>query len=260
MKKNYLLVGFVVSTAALSAANALALDAYQIFNGSDTTVTYDNASGSYPVITAILSQPGTFNGITYTSWSFLAADSTGSLDLYGALPSGGTFPPAVGDAISATGTYSPYHQIPEIEALSAITLQSTGNAVPPDQVETVSVLNQATLPQNIAGSLIQLDNVTISGQTAGEAFGIADLSLSVSDGTGKMSFYYDPTSYSVASALLDGFTIPTGPVDVVGIDSVYAGAGEFIPISIQPVPEPISLSLGAAGGLLALILHQRRKA
>ncbi|MGA2244093.1 MAG: DUF5689 domain-containing protein [Verrucomicrobiota bacterium] len=267
MKNNCLLVGFIISTAALSAANALASDAATIFGDTSGTVgvTYDNASGSYPVITAILSQPGTVNGKTYTSWAFLAADSTGSLELYGALPSGTTFTPAVGDAISAIGTYDPYHQVPEIETLTGITLQSTGSTVPPAQVQTVSALNQATLPQTIAGSLVQLNNVTISGQTAGETFGPGtasanDLTLTVADSTGSMSFYYDPTVYSVASANLDGETIPTGPVDVVGVDSVYDGAGEFIPISIQPVPEPMSLSLGAAGGLLALVLHWRRKA
>lgn len=119
-----------MSTAVLFTSNALADSAATIFGYPATTlVTYDNVSGAYPVITAILSQPGSADGYTYTSWSILAADSTGSLDLFGALPSGTSFTPAVGQAISVSGTYSPYHQIPEIGTLSALTLVSSGNAV-----------------------------------------------------------------------------------------------------------------------------------
>ena len=36
-----------------------------------------------PVISAILSQPGTVNGFTYSNWAVLLNDGTGSIDLFG---------------------------------------------------------------------------------------------------------------------------------------------------------------------------------
>jgi len=262
MKKNSLLAGLIVSTAALSAANALASDASAIFvDTTGTAETYDNASGAYPVITAILSRPGTVNGKNYTSWAFLAQDSTGSLDVFGTLPTGSTYTPTVGDAISTSGTYAPYHQIPELGTLTAIALESSGNTLPSAQVQTVANLDVDTLPQSISGQLIQIDNATISGQTTGETFGTANLTLTVADGTGSMELYYWPTSYSAANANLAGETIPTGPVDILGIDSVYnSTTPEFIPIWIQSVPEPTTMGLAGASGLLALIFRLRQKA
>ncbi len=267
--KNYcLLTSLIASTVALSAANALADSAATIFaDASGTAVTYDNASGAFPVISAILSQPGTVNGKTYTSWAFLAQDSTGSLDVFGALPGGSTYTPTVGDAISVSGTYSPYHQIPELGTLTSISLESAGHAAPSPSIQTVSSLNLTTLPQSIAGSLIQLDNITISSGsstlTPGETWGTANLTLTMTDGSGSMTLYYWPTSYSAANANMFGETIPTGPVTIIGIDSAYTSGStttpEFIPISIQSVPEPTVLSLGGAGGLLALIFRLRRK-
>ena len=72
MKKNYLLTSLIASTVVLFASNVLADSAITIEGyASGTAVTYDNASGAYPVITAILSQPvvGTLDGYTYTKWS-----------------------------------------------------------------------------------------------------------------------------------------------------------------------------------------------
>ena len=156
MKSYCLLTGLIVSTVALSALNALADSAVNIFGyTSGTLATYDNASGSYPVVTAILSQPGTGDGYTYTTYSFLAQDSSGSLDIFSSL-SGLGYTPTVGDAISISGTYSPYHQIPELATITSITLQSSGNAVSSPSVYTIPQLTASgtgAMPQSLAGSL-----------------------------------------------------------------------------------------------------------
>jgi hypothetical protein len=259
-----LLAASLASALAVSSSNALAADASTIFGLSSGTtgVTYDNASGAYPVIEAIVSQPGTVNGVTYTSYAMLAADSTGSLEVYGALPTGYTgATPAVGDAIDVSGEFYSYHSIPEIENMTSLTIESTGNAISAPQIATVSQINTPSgISQPLAGQLLQLNNVTISGQTAGEAFGTANLPLTVTDGTGSETLYYWPSSYSLASANLDGVTIPTGPVNIEGIASVYGGTSpEFIPIQITPVPEPTSLALFGIGGMLTLTLALRRR-
>lgn len=263
--KKLLLVTALTSVMAVSGANTLASDAGTIFLlGSGTQVTYDNSSGNYPVITAILSQPGTVNGKSYSTWSFLAQDSTGSLDIFSSL-SGANYTPTVGDAISVMGTHAPYHQIPEITNVIGgnitISLESSGNTVSAPGISTIPTLNQTTLPENVAGYLWTLDNVTISGISG--TFGTGNLTGTITDGSGNsMTLYYWPTSYSVANANLDGTPIPTGPVDITGFVSVYTSGStsmaEFSPISIVSVPEPVSLALFGVSGLLSLILALRR--
>jgi hypothetical protein len=266
--KKLLLAATFASATAVSGLNVLADNAFNIFTDpSGTLVTYDNASGNYPVITAILSQPGTVNGRTYTSWSFLAQDSTGSLDMFGALPSGSSYVPTVGDGISVSGTYSPFHQIPEVGTMTSISLISSGHAAPAVGVSTIPTLNQTTLPQGVAGRLWELDNVTISGAGApGATFGTVNSpsGAMITDGSNNsMTFFYWPTSYSTANANMANVTIPSGPVNMVGFVSVFTSGGvsttEFNPISIIGVPEPASLALfGISGSLiLTLVLRQR---
>src|SRR5580658_6170278 len=98
--KKQLFIGAIAAQSVLSASNLLASSAATIFgDASGTVVTYDNVSGAYPVVTAILNTPGvTINGYTYsaTSGTFLTADSTGGMEIYNYLGSGYT--PTVGDA------------------------------------------------------------------------------------------------------------------------------------------------------------------
>ncbi|MGA2180308.1 MAG: hypothetical protein ABSH15_12090 [Verrucomicrobiota bacterium] len=270
MKTHYLLTCLVTSTIVLFTSNALASDALQIFSGSSGAVTYDSVSGAYPVITAILSQPGSGDGYTYTTWSFLAADSTGSLDIYGALPSGTSFTPAVGDAISVSGTYSPYHQIPEIGTLAALSLISSGNAVSSPGVYTIPTLiasGTGAIPQGIAGQLVTLDNVSLYTDSAatipvsGNFATHANVTLYAKDGSGNIMEIYDwASSYSTCGAL-GGTPEPTGLVDITGFVS-QSGTypPELTPFSIISVPEPTALSLCGGGALLALIFRLRRKA
>jgi PEP-CTERM motif len=255
--KKVLLAASLSSAIAVVGSNALADDAATIFGlPSGTTVTYDDASGMFPVITAILSQPGTVNTRTYSSWAFLANDGTGSLEVYGTMPSG--FTPAVGETISVSGTYSPYEQIPEIEDVTVASTEGTGT-VPPVGISTIPTLNQSTLPQSIAGNLWTLDDVTISGISGN--FGGSNLTGTITDSSdNSMELYYWVTSYSSANSNLNGTAIPTGPVDMTGFVSVYgSGPAQFTPISITSVPEPTSLALFSVGGLLVLALALRRR-
>ena len=256
--RKLLLAAALASVLAVPGSKALAqngnmatVEGYYTGTSFTATVTSD------PIVTAILSQPGTFNSKTYSSWAVLATDGTGSMELFGTMPNGYT--PAVGDMLTGiSGTYDPYHQIPEFEDLTSLSLVSQGNSVPAIGTSTIPTLNQATLPENVAGYLWTLDNVTISGISG--TFGTANLTGTITDpGNNSMTLYYWPTSYSVANVNLDGMAIPTGPVDMTGFVSVYNNTSpEFTPLSITPVPEPGTLAAFGLGGLL-LALGMRRR-
>jgi len=272
MKKYFLLSGLIASTVALSASNALAQDAATIYSDpSGTVVTWDNTSGQYPVIDAILSQAGATSGThTYTTWSFLAQDGDGSLDVFSALTGLG-YTPTVGDAITVTGTYSPFHQIPEIESVTAITQISSGNSPAAAKILTIPSLNVATLPEGIAGHLIEVQNVTISGAGTNGYFptyaqaNTGTETFTMTDGSSHSMTLFDwVTSYSTCAAF-GGDLVPSGLVTVIGFDSVFtsgtSSTAEFTPIEIigLQVPEPTTMVLCGAGGLLATIIRLRRK-
>ena len=257
MRKLIVLSAFAALLCAL-AGSAMAENIAMMESGGTGTCTIDSS----PVITTILSRPGTFDGKTYGTWSFLAQDGTGSMDVYGGSLTGLNYTPAVGDAINVSGTYSPFHQLPELQTLTAISAVSSGNAVPPPTPATISEINGTTEPENRAGYYLELDNVQISGISG--TFGIANLTGTITDqGGNSMTLYYWPTSYSVPVANLGGTAIPTGLVNMTGFVSVYTtpgSTGEFTPMTITAaVPEPATLALLAAGGVCALALHCLRR-
>lgn len=265
MKKYSLLASLVASAVVLFASNALASDILTIEGLASGTagVTLD----STPVVTAILSQPGTYGGHAYTGWSFLVQDGTGSLDVFATAASLASvdpgYTPTVGDVINLTGTYSPFHQIPEMATLTAFS--KVGTAVAPGPVvQTIPTLNQGTLPLSTAGYLIEVDNVTISGTPATfPNYAGGNVSYTMTDGSNNSMVFYDwVTSYSTAAAM-GGNPVPSGPVDLVGFDSVFTSGStstaEFTAMEVISVPEPATLGLCGAGGLLALMFRLRRK-
>jgi hypothetical protein len=255
--------GAIASAVVLLGANAWAADIITIQGNPAGTagLTLDSS----PVVTTIISQPGTFGGHTYTSWAVLAQDSTGSIDLFSSSASFGTYVPTVGDVVTATGTYSPYHQIPELATLTAITLSSQGHTVPARPVATIGALNLSlTIPQSLAAYPVELDNVSIYSDAAATTpatgnFAAANTAFYIKDTGGNiMEMYFWYTSYSCDGAMV-GNAIPTGPVDVVGLLSQSGTFGvEITPYSITAVPEPSSLAL-AALGLLGVLVARRRQ-
>ena len=190
-----------ISVVALAGARVMAADALTIegvtpTNGS-VTVQYDNTDGydsnGYPVITAIPSQPGSYGGHTYTSWSALTTDQSGSLDLFisqttlnglPGMPSNSTTTPpygtattslAVGDGINSDGQWDPFDGIPELEFSTSVTtgnyiaLTSTNNTLPAIPLVTIPGLKTATgnganvlAVPSIAGQYLEIQNVLIT--------------------------------------------------------------------------------------------------
>jgi hypothetical protein len=287
MKKNYtkrcicLLGGAAVIVAFSSSITAFADSATDIEAGPNHPVTYDNYSGNYPVITEILSSPQTIGPRTYGNWAFFANDGTGSIDIFSSktIFSGLGYTPTVGDAITVSGTYTPFDQIPEISTVTAVSQQSTGNAIPAPTVVTIpGVKSQLpTLNFSTAGYFLQLNNVTITaaaGNTFTSAFpttaqessaGTSSENYTVTDGGGNSMELFDwITSYSTDGAM-GGNAIPSGPVNIEGFVDVFgtgtAAVVEFVPMVITPEPSVLNLlGVGGAGSLLALISRFRKKA
>jgi hypothetical protein len=300
MRKSVLFSGAVLAAVVLSGVRAYADDAADIMGGLPNTYSqYDNEydtgydPNGYPVVTDLASQPGVYGGHTFTGWSILAADQSGSLDLFLSQASltnmhGGVTSVGVGYGLNVAGQNSPYHSEAELGFVTTaasnnyfyITSQDTaGNlaSVGPTPVFVVSnlnyvaaVTNSSGLVAGVSGQYIELENVTFSGSTGGfmstfPNYAQANLlseSYTITDGTGSMELFDYVTSYSTAAAL-GGTAVPTGPVDVYGFMSVFPSSGlpggglpEFTATSI--VPEPSAFVL-AGMGLLGLLAIRRRR-
>ena len=253
-----LLLSPVLLVCMASAPTAFAATVAQIeAQPSGTLVTLD----SNPVITAIGSMPGSADGYTYTNYAILAADSTGSVDLFGHLPTGSTYAPSVGDAIGAAGTYGPFDAIPELSSLTSITKVSGGNPVPVAISVTAAQLAAITpASYNYLGHYLLLENVEFSGASGdfpvhnNGTYTVTDLS-----GLNPLTLYQWASSYSTAGAL-GGALVPTGPVNIYGIVDLFDGAPEYVPFSITPAaatPEPASAGLLVAG--VAILVRFKRE-
>jgi len=285
-KKRVLLAGAIAAAVALVGTKVLADDASDIeqFYPGNAYVTYDNTSGAYPVITSIASAPGVTGGHTYTGWSILAQDSTGSLDLFASaftltnLNSGAgagtgytaTSSPAVGDAVNVGGQWGPFDQIPELSFSTVASSNnfvnkiSSGNTVPTAPAFTVSQVNVGNISNHIefAGTLIEIKNATISNTNGITAFpgytnNITAETMQLTDGSGSMILFDWTTSYSGAAAL-QGTPINGSPVNVYGFVDDFGSTAEFVPLKIQAVPEPSTVLL-VGTGLLGLLAVRRRR-
>ena len=254
MISSFLLVGMATNIPTFAATIAQ-IEAQP----GGTLVTLDSS----PVITVIGSAPGTADGYSYTNYAIIAADATGSIDLFGHLPVGDTYKPSVGDAIGAAGTYSPFDAIPEIATLTSLTMISSGDAVPAAiPVTTTALAGISSSSDNYLGHYLSLQNVEFSGASgnfpihANGTYTLTDLS-----GNNPLTLYQWASSYSAAGAL-GGTPVPTGAVDINGVVDLFDGAPEFVPFSITPAsasaPEPSSMWLLLSGiAVFVLLLRQR---
>jgi hypothetical protein len=269
-KRLWLMITLAAAIAA-TATNVKASSAATIEGQTaNTAATYDNASGAYPVVNAILSSPvGALDGYTYSSYAFLAADSTGSLDIF-YNSSVSSYAPTLGDGLSVAGTWSPFDGIPEVENSGAvqalsITKESSGNSYLSPMLVTIPTINVTSetstgvINTPYAGYYLQLNNVTIGA--TGNWPTHANDTTTVSDGVNTMVLYFWASSYATIGAM-GGSAIPTGPVNVDGFVDFFAASSEaeFVATSITPVPEPTALSLcGGIGSLLAWVGYRLRK-
>src|SRR5262249_6559987 len=147
----------------------------------------------------------------------------------GALPGG--YIPTAGDALTISGTNSPFNGIPEMASLTAITKNSSGNPTPSPLLETIPAMAGYTSPPPVgtpypsfAGHLVTIPNVTISSATTGN-YGAANVVVTLTDSSSNtMAGFYNPTTYALANQNLFATPIAKGPVNATGLIQIFQGA------------------------------------
>jgi hypothetical protein len=311
ISKNWLLVAVVTSALAFVGTRVLADDAVDIesatinssqkFDGNNDFIYGGNNADA--TVETVVSEPGVvgYSGRSYTAWAVLAGDASGALEIYSSSSSAAVvgWTPTEGQTISVTATYSPYHSIPEIATVTAATVsgvneptwaspgllggsqRTTIGAVLANPNANGSQGNYGALAQNLAGYLVEIDNVTIScngtfpgtfPNTNAETTSLGTLYLN--DTAGKqLTLYFWVTSYMcdgqmVGAPIPDSGNplAPAGAIDVWGFLSSYPSVSsgittwqdEIIPTAFVGIPEPSSFML-AGIGLLSLLAVIRRR-
>ena len=294
-----------VSAAVLAALFALAVPAMADYisdvQANDTTgnlvelnavpnnIFGQGNNNQYPVVTALLSTPGTVHGRTYSNYAMYVNDGTGGMDVFSpssTLSSLG-YTPQLGDALDIKATYTPFDGFPEVATLTQAALQSTGNSTYPPvtgyniqgilndyaanaQTVTSGTVHTTILPNDVAAQLVTLDNVWLSSfgtATLQTSFGTLNQQYTLNDSSGgTCSLFYWPTSYSVPLQNLYGQPIAYGSgnqYDMTGFLDYFSGTGiEFVPMTmtqVTSVPEPGTMALVGAGTTVAAVTYFRRK-
>jgi hypothetical protein len=230
------LLAFFIAADRVTASSIAAVEAMPV----GVTAVLDNN----PIVTAVLAP----------NW-VLVNDGTASMALFGI-----DVRTKVGDNIRAVGTFSFFDQIPELSPTTNVAVNSVGNPVPPPITATISQMNLPTLPLSLAGYLIDLNGVRISGAPA--TFGEKEFSATITDSGGSsMALFYSPVSISTSLQNLYGLAIPAGPVNMTGIVSESLSGddmiAEFSPLTITSVPEPPTLTLAGIGAVFLLAAIRR---
>ncbi len=230
-----LMKGLIVSAAVFAALFALAVPAMADYisdvQANDTTGNlvelnyvaigppFFQGNNSWPIVSALLSTPGTMDGHTYTSYAFYVNDTTGGMDVFSpssTLSSLG-YTPQLGDALDIKGTYEPFDGFPEVSVITKSALQSTGNAYTPpvtgvnlayvvsdfahnSQTVTSGTVTTTIGPNDLTAQLVTLSNVWLTnGGTSRPTDQLwhwqqhrYDNVLNDSSG-GSCSFFYWPT-------------------------------------------------------------------
>jgi hypothetical protein len=300
---NGLIVSAAVSAALFAFASPAMADYISNIQANDTTgnlVEVNNVpigppffmgNGQDPVVSALLSTPGTVNGRTYSNWSFLLNDGTGGVDIFASAASlsatAANYTPNLGDGLDIKGKYSPFAGIPEVGTITQVTVTSTSNALPGPvtgfniqgilndyaanaQTVTAGTVSTTILPNDIGGKLVTLDNVWLSSFGTGalqSSYGTLNQQYTLNDSSGgTCSLFYWPTSYSMALQNLYGQSINYGSANqynMTGFLDYFSGTGiEFVPLNVTPlapVPEPSTMALLGTGMAVAAVSYIRRK-
>jgi len=309
ISKNWLLVAVVTSALAFVGTRVRADMGVDIQSyGNNAIATFDGngdflygGNNADATVEDVVSEPGVvpWTSRTYTAWAVLAGDASGAMEIYSSSSSLAVrgWTPTEGQTISVTATYSPYHSIPEIATVTAVTVSGVNEptwaspgVLGGSQVTTISAVLQnpfnsgspyLPISQGLLGYLVEIDNVTLSAigtfpttfpNTNSGNPGIGTLMLN--DTAGKqLTMYFWVTSY-MCDGMMVGAPVPdsgnplapAGAFDVWGFVTSYPSVSggittwqdELVPTAFVGIPEPSSFML-AGLGLLSLLAVIRRR-
>jgi len=248
-----LAIGAVACAVLLAGTRVLAdyaADIEATVTPNTTGITFDGAGdggNNQAVVNALGGQPTTLAGRTYSTWVWFASDASGSLDLFDNSATHVLSGLAVGDVISATGYWTPYHGISEMSA-PWVSATVNGSATPqptpvvtipqvtanPFDTPKVGPLSQGGDPRfgggngegdaDVEGYYLEIPNVTISGGgTLSATFptyvgaGNNNVVYTITDASGNTMTMYDyMSSYELCQALGVNAQSTAGTVDIYG--------------------------------------------
>jgi len=301
-----LAIGAVACAMLLAGRTVLADYAYDIestvTSANTGQITFDgNGDGgvNQAVVTALAGVPTVLYGRTYSTYIWFAADASGSLDIFDNSATHVTSGFAPGDVISVTGLYSPFHDIPELEApFTAVNVTGTGALPTPG-----SGVPQVTIPQitanpfdtpkcgpmaeggsgiynsgvppgdaDVQGYYLEIPNVWIGG--GGANWNVypqgGNVAYTITDQAGNtMTMYYYITSYERCAMLMSN-SVGVGTVDIYGFcdsfitttksgSTITTNFGDEI-VPLLIVQVPEPSSFMLAGvGLLSVLAVIRRR-
>lgn len=192
MKKVYLMIGLLL-------AGYLSLEAQE-----NIAAARAQAEGAEVTVTGIVTNGDELGLIRYMQ------DATGGIAVYSSALSD----VVRGDEVTVTGTLKEYNTLLEIDPVSSVTVNSSGNALP-DPI----VLTPDQLAEQYEGMLVKINNVDFD---ASGSFERSSYTFSADGETGQI--YVN----SFDSPLI-GMVIPTNPVSVVGPLGAYSGTYQLLP-------------------------------
>ncbi|MFZ1281173.1 MAG: phospholipase D-like domain-containing protein [Ignavibacteriaceae bacterium] len=149
-------------------------------------------------------------------------DITGGMAIYGSAFAGQV---AIGDSVTVTGTLTHYNGLAEVSAtISGFSFvnHSSGNYFDTTIVTLSQIANQQWSGfEEFESRLIRINNVTISGGT-GVFVGNTNYNLTDASTTLTQGLRIDSDVSSIV-----GTTIPTSPVDLIGVLAQYDNAAPF---------------------------------
>ena len=138
-------------------------------------------------------------------------DNTGALSVYSSTLSNTDR----GDNVTVTGTLVDYSGLLEMNPVSKLTVNSTGNTLP-----TPLVLTPGQIGESYESQLVQFNNVTFT--TPGTPFA-ANTDFTFTDGSTTGIVYLKTGSKLI------GTIVPTGSVNLIGFVSEYSSKYEIVP-------------------------------
>lgn len=206
MKKIILLSTFLMAMLISTQAQTTIQDARA--QGAGATVT----------VTGIAT-----NGSEFGSSLRYIQDITGAVALYSSSLSNVDR----GDEITVTGTLKDYSGLLEMDPISSVTINSSGNTLP-----TPLVLTPGQLAESNEAQLVQIKNVTFTN--GGSTFS-SNTDYTFIDGNTSGILYLKTGN------VLVGTTIPTGAVNITGVVSEYNGKYEVLPRDANDVANTSAL-------------------